>query len=585
MKNGSFLLLILSGGLGHRSTLIFMSALLLTLASAALSSLAPLLLATATDILAGSQNIADTMSSVAWMAALYICSIGFTKIFNTISLYLQSMLRLQLVEAISKKYFALLCEKDSQFYVRNSLGELAQRLNQASNDLYTVVRNIAFNILAPAVQLIFAVFIVSNILSGIIGIVFLIYILLFLINNHVFLDRLSSHRTRVMDAGRRSYGVLIDSVMNIVAARQYNGFDILMKRYKTTLDDDRAVQKTYWQLTITMLSVNSLLFVLMFGWCIYWMLTGSKDTQTTPGNFVLFASYILLLAGPIEMLGSTLSEVHQSWHSVAAFVKELFQGKSTNQSRPSLEADAYSVELDQLEFDYPDAAHFHFGPISLCFKSGEKIALLGTSGSGKSTLAKLLTGDYAPSRGAIRILGNDTSAVSQASLNELIGIVSQETHIFSDTVRFNMQIADSSASDSEILRALDLAGFDVANKDGRENISLDAQLGERGLKLSGGQRQRLALARLFLREPRILIIDEGTSSLDVLAERRITDNITRHFRNCTIISISHRTSALAYSERVIVIHNGKLQADGPKTQIALSNDYLKSMMAMSNITK
>lgn len=583
MKNGSFLLLLLTGGMGRKSVSILTCALSLTLVSAALSSLAPLLLAKATDILAGGTSVGSAVKSATWIAAIYVCSIAFTRIFNTASLYLQSMLRLQLVEAISKKYFAYLCEKDSQFFAHNSVGELAQRLNQASNDLYTVVRNLVFNVLTPIVQLVIAIAVVSTILSAAVGIAFVAYILFFLVNNHIFLRRLGSHRNKVMDAGRRSYGVLIDSVINIMAARQYNGFDVLMSRYKTVLEADRTIQKSYWKLMIAMLSINALLFVSMFGWCIYWMLVGTTGSQATAGDFVLFAGYILLLAGPVEMLGSTVGEVHQSWHSVASFVKELFKSKQEVFSTHPSKVDVYAVELDQVEFDHSDAANFRLGPISLRFDNGERVALIGISGSGKSTVARLVTGDYTAVRGVVRILGNDVSTLGRASLNELVGVISQEIHILNDTVRFNMQIANSAASDAEILRALDLAGFGATDENEDGNIALDSQLGERGVKLSGGQRQRLALARLFLRKPRILIIDEGTSSLDVLTERKITDNIFNHFFDCTIITISHRASALAHSERVVVIQNGAIQGDGPKSQMVLNNGYLKSMIEMSKI--
>ncbi|AVJ30767.1 ATP-binding cassette domain-containing protein [Achromobacter spanius] len=581
MRNKPFLRFLLSGSLGRKSVLLLATALSLTLASAAFSSLGPLLLAKATDILAETSMSRGTVTAVAWISGLYICSIAFTKIFNTASLYLQSMLRLQLVETISQKYFALLCEKNAQFYVQNSVGELAQKLNQASNDLYTVVRNVAFNILAPIVQLVMAIAVVSTILSKAVGFAFLTYVALFLVNNHIFLNRLAPHRNRVMEAGRRSYGVLIDSVINIMAARQYNGFDVLMGRYKNALDTDRSIQRSYWRLMIAMLSINALLFVLMFGWCIYWMLAGSA--ATSPGSFVLFTGYILLLAGPVEMLGSTLGEVHQSWHSVAAFVKELSPPKQAGFSDRLANTDDCAVELNQIEFGYSDAAPFQLGPISLRFTTGEKIALIGPSGSGKSTLAKLLTGDYTPSRGVIRIFGNDISTLQRTSLNDVVGIVGQETHIFSDTVRFNMRIANAAASDKEILKALEMAGFESAAECATGNLSLDSQLGERGVTLSGGQRQRLALARLFLRKPRILIIDEGTSSLDVLTERRVIDSIYTHFIDCTIISISHRTSALTYSERVVVIKDGLLQGDGPKSTMVFSSDYLHSMIEMSEI--
>jgi len=162
-------------------------------------------------------------------------------------------------------------------------------------------------------------------------------------------------------------------------------------------------------------------------------------------------------------------------------------------------------------------------------------------------------------------------------LNEIIGVVSQDVCIFNDTLRFNMQIARADATDDQIIEALTLAGLPIQP----QVLDLDTQLGDRGVSVSGGQRQRIALARLFLRTPAIVILDEGTSSLDVLTEKSISENLHSRFRDCTILSISHRLSAMNLSTKAIVLKKGKIEDFGDISELVRTNDYVRSIVEVS----
>lgn len=577
MLNSFLPQVLLKGGVRGKSAQYLFGATAVTLISSILSAVAPLLLARITNAFSHAENTAVLYDSIVVLGAIYICFVAFTKLLNTASLYLQSLLRIQFIETVSERYFTYLCERDAQFFVTHSVGSLAQQLNQATNDLYTIVRNVAFNIGAPLIQLTIAILVITSQLGGVVGLIFFLYAVSFFVNNRVFLKELSPQHTLVMEAGRKSYSTLVDSVINITAVKQYNAFSIFFKRYKNTLTSDRNIQNRYWRLTLTMLTINSLLFVVMFALSVYWILHHPKNGILTAGDFVLIATYVVLLSGPIELLGSTFGEVVQSWHSVRRFLSDTFQSKLSAPEIQPLPRSGDAIVLEDVLFSYRSSQTV-LGPISFKIKAGEKVTITGKSGAGKSTVARLLTGEYPPSQGKIRIHQRNIEEISRYSLNELIGVISQDICIFNDTLRFNMQIADANATDEQIVESLTLSGMPIQPY----VLDLDTQLGDRGVSLSGGQRQRIALARIFLRNPSIVIIDEGTSSLDVSTEKSISQNLYSRFSDCTIISISHRLSAMRFSEKIIVLKNGTIEDSGTMHELTQRNEYIKNMVKISS---
>ncbi|MCP9438254.1 MAG: ATP-binding cassette domain-containing protein [Nitrospira sp.] len=194
--------------------------------------------------------------------------------------------------------------------------------------------------------------------------------------------------------------------------------------------------------------------------------------------------------------------------------------------------------------------------INLAIAPGETIALVGPSGAGKTTLANLIPRFYDPTAGRLLLDGNDLRDLALAALRRHIGIVSQETILFSGTVQENLLLARPDATTEEMLAALEAANA-------REFVErlpegLWTEIGERGAALSGGQKQRLALARAFLKDPRILLLDEATSALDARAERRIQQALERLLKSRTSIVIAHRLSTILNADRIVVLDAGRI---------------------------
>ena len=240
--------------------------------------------------------------------------------------------------------------------------------------------------------------------------------------------------------------------------------------------------------------------------------------------------------------------------------------------RPELKG---SLEFDGVDFSYPDQEIQALRGVSLKVKAGEKVAIIGRIGSGKTTLEKLMLGLYEPDAGAIRIDGIDLRQVNPSDLRGSIGCVSQDIILFYGSIKENITLGASFVDDSALLRAAEIAGVtEFANK---HPNGLDMVVGERGQNLSGGQRQSIALARAMLLDPPILVMDEPSSSMDNTTELRMKQQLKTHCKDKTIILVTHKASMLDLVDRLIVMDNGKIVADGPKDQVhaALKQGKLK----------
>jgi len=213
--------------------------------------------------------------------------------------------------------------------------------------------------------------------------------------------------------------------------------------------------------------------------------------------------------------------------------------------------------------DVPDAKlapeeRLPFGLIDIDFeaKPGQLVALVGPSGSGKTTTTYLLPRLYDVDEGAVEIDGNDVRNVTLASLGEVIGVVTQETFLFHASVRDNLRYARPDATDAELEQAARMAAIHDRVADLPEGY--DTIVGERGYKLSGGEKQRIALARVLLKNPRILVLDEATSALDTVSERLIQAAIERVMQGRTTIAIAHRLSTILRADLIVVLEHGRI---------------------------
>ncbi|MFD9439464.1 ABC transporter ATP-binding protein [Streptomyces sp. NPDC060006] len=287
--------------------------------------------------------------------------------------------------------------------------------------------------------------------------------------------------------------------------------------------------------------------------------------EVTLGTFVAFSSYLAQLVGPVRMLAMVLT-VGQQARAGAERVLELIDTEpSIEDGTKPLPADApATVEFDDVSFAYDDDRPVLDG-LSFEIRSGETLAVVGSSGSGKSTVSLLLPRFYDVSRGAVLIGGLDVRELTLDSLRAAIGLVPEDSFLFSETVRANIAYGRPEATQEEIetaARAAQADRFIAALPDG-----YDTKVGEHGLTLSGGQRQRVALARAILTDPRLLVLDDATSAVDAQVEHEIHEALRGVMAGRTTLLIAHRRSTLNLADRIAVLDDGRLADIGTHEEL------------------
>jgi ABC-type multidrug transport system fused ATPase/permease subunit len=302
------------------------------------------------------------------------------------------------------------------------------------------------------------------------------------------------------------------------------------------------------------------------------LLVGGRQAirgELTVGEFVAFYGYVLMLVGPMRMLGIALGMAQRAVASGARVFEVLDREPRivAPPGAPPLPPGGGRVELRGVESGFGEGAEARqvLRGVDLSVEPGRSIALVGATGSGKTTLVGLLPRLYDPTAGEVLIDGADVRSLDLESLRSEIAFVSDDPFLFSATVRENIAYARPEASDEEIRLAARRAGID----DFVESLpdGYDTLVGERGLTVSGGQRQRLAIARALIRDPRILILDDATSSVDATTEARIGQALREVMLGRTTFVIAHRMSTIALADEIVVLEDGRVAARGTHDEL------------------
>ena len=303
--------------------------------------------------------------------------------------------------------------------------------------------------------------------------------------------------------------------------------------------------------------VNTLRQVILF--MLLWLVFRN---QLNAGELVTMQIFSFFIFGPLQDIGSIILSYREAEASLNNFKNLMNKAPESQPENPKHLGDIKTLEFREVGFKHQTAQTRAIDDISFSVKTGETIAFVGPSGSGKTTLMKLLVGLYRPQEGKILYNSMDETVINFEDLRNQIGFVTQDTQLFSGTIKENLLFVNPNATDDELREVLNKAACTPLLN--RAEKGLDTMIGEGGLKLSGGEKQRLSIARALLRNPHLLIFDEATSSLDSLTEEEITNTIklVSSQRNQITILIAHRLSTIMHADRIYVLEKGDIVETG-----------------------
>ncbi len=448
-----------------------------------------------------------------------------------------------------------------RFHLDRQTGGLNRAIERGTKGIETLLSFMLFNILPTLLEIALVTVILWQLFDAWFALVTLVTVVLYVGFTMKVTEWRLKFRRQMNLNDQEANTKAIDSLLNFETVKYFGNEAHEARRFDGALVQyEVAAVKSRSSLSLLNIGQAAIISVGLTG-VMFMAGRGIVDGTMTLGDFVLVNTYLMQLYQPLNFFGFVYREIKQS----LADMEQMFDllGVSAEVSdapdAPDLEVDGGTVEFDDVHFGYDPRRPILKG-VSFKVPPGKTVAIVGPTGAGKSTISRLLFRFYNAGKGAVRIDGQDITAITQSSLRAAIGIVPQDTVLFNDTIYYNVAYGRPDASPAEIEEAARLArihDFVMSTPDGYQT-----RVGERGLKLSGGEKQRVAIARTILKRPAILLFDEATSALDTHTEREIQANLREVSAGRTTLVIAHRLSTVIDADEIIVLDDGQIVERG-----------------------
>jgi ATP-binding cassette subfamily B protein len=440
-------------------------------------------------------------------------------------------------------------------------GETLNVLQKVKADTEKFIMNFINILFASLVGFVFVMIYTINVHGALIAVYLVAATLLGVITNYLS-KRVKKVQTTIVKETRMLAGSTTESLRNIELVKSLGLTSQETERLSLTtkkilqlelkkVRDIRSI--AFIQGTLVNFLRQSILFILVY--------LVFKD-ELSVGNIITLQFYSFFIFNPLQELGNIIISYREAEASLNNFGEIMNTPTEKKPAQPVALNAIESLHFNNVTFKHKSAMHNALSNISFEAKKGETIAFVGPSGSGKSTLVKLLVGLYSPKEGDVLYNGINSKNIDKDELQQQLGFVTQDTQLFSGTIKENLLFVKPNATDTDINEALNKAACQTLIA--RSEKGLDTVIGEGGMKLSGGEKQRLSIARALLRHPRLIVFDEATSALDSITEEAISNtikNISLLKENITVL-IAHRLSTVMHADRIYVLEKGVMTETG-----------------------
>ncbi|WP_374440898.1 ABC transporter ATP-binding protein/permease [Stella sp.] len=497
---------------------------------------------------------------------------GFGELRDTIF----AKVAVRAVRRIAIETFSHLHRLSLRFHLERRMGGLSRAIERGMEGTSFLLNLLLFSIVPTMLE----IGLVTAILWGLYDVEFALVTIGTIAIYVAFTTSVSEWRVKFRreknERDSEANGRAVDSLLNYETVKYFGNEAMEARRYDGALAlYERASLRTQASLSFLNVGQGTIIAV---GLTAMMLLAGERVVAgtMTVGDFVLVNAYLLQLYVPLNALGFVYRNLRQSLIDLEQMFALLDVEADVRDppDAPPLPDGPGHLRFRDVSFAY-DPRRPILRDVSFEARPGERIAIVGPSGAGKSTVARLLFRFYDATAGAIEIEGRDVRAVTQASVRAAIGVVPQDTVLFNDTILYNIAYGRPEATPEEIEEAARLAqlhDFVQGLPDGYRT-----QVGERGLKLSGGEKQRVAIARVILKRPRILVFDEATSALDTNTEREIQAALDRVAAGHTTIVIAHRLSTVVDADQILVLDAGRIVEQGRHAELVARNGLYAGM--------
>ena len=465
-----------------------------------------------------------------------------------------------------------------RFHLERRTGGLSRAIERGTSGIDFLLSFMLFNVVPTAFEMLVVCGVVWRLYNWTFAAVIFVTILVYISFTFLLTDWRVRVRREMNECNTEANSKAVDAMLNFETVKYFANEEYEAQRYDASLRAyERAAVKSDTSLAAlnlgqaTIIAIGLVTIMTLAG-------EGVAARIMTVGDFVLVNAYLMQLYTPLSFLGVVYRNIKQSLTDIEQMTA-LLAIKPEIEDRPG--APALSVRWGAVAFREVDF-HYDFrrpilSNVDFRIPPGATVAIVGPSGAGKSTIARLLFRFYDVSAGAIEIDGQDIRDVTQDSLRRAIGVVPQDTVLFNDTIYYNIAYGRPQATRAEVGEAAHLArihDFIEGLPDGYDTL-----VGERGLKLSGGEKQRVAIARVILKAPKILVFDEATSALDTKTEREIQASLAEVSAGRTVLVIAHRLSTIIDVDEILVLDDGHIVERGHHAELLRRGGVYAAMWA------